>query len=326
MSELNADPPAADAKPDEKRNFAAKQLKLFRELYSADDTDERGVWLASQAYVLNQAYQAGLVQEKYTRDEIVKLTRQAAEEAPNAEPTIEQQRLFMEFAARRKAIQPEDGENIPQDDADKLNEWWSEAREGFVKRFADAGEAAGFLLDLAMEAERDRDKREATGYYRTLAQKFPETPPGRKAAGAMRRLNLVGKELEFRVPLRSGGAVTADDYRGKVLLMTFWTTDCEPCTENLPILKDLQDRFGRDGFEILAVNLDRSPNPIEGYLKKYRVDFPVAYEPGSFEGETAMRFGVVNLPTMILADRQGRVVGADLDAREVKRRVEELMK
>ena len=107
--------------------------------------------------------------------------------------------------------------------------------------------------------------------------------------------------------------------------MTFWTTDCEPCTDNLPILKDLRQRFGDDGFEILAVNLDPTPNPIKGYLNRFRVDFPVAYEPGSFEGPTAVQFGVVTMPTMILADRSGRVVGTDLEIREVKNRVQDLM-
>ena len=326
LGKLMEDQPGEGASDDDRRKFASRQLQIYKKLFAEDATEDRGVWLVQQADLLNLLFQNDLIPDGFTRTELEKLADTARADAKKAEPTIEQRRLFVEFAARRKAIVPADGGNIPQADSDKFNEWWTGAREQFVNSYDDAGEAAGFLLDLGIEAEQDKDKTKASGYYRTLAQKFDDTPPGQKATGALRRLNLVGKPLEFSVPLLAGGTATAADYDGKVLLMTFWTTDCDPCTENLPVLKDLRDRFGRSGFEILAVNLDRSPNPIEGYLERYKVDFPIGYEPGAFEGRTAMQFGVVNLPTMIVADRQGRVVGTDLDAREVRRKVEALMK
>ena len=194
-----------------------------------------------------------------------------------------------------------------------------------MDRYPESEEAANFRLYLAIEAEQDGENDRAVGLYRTLAKTYPDEAIGRKATGALRRLNLVGKPLEFALPLLAGGTVTEADYRGKVLLISFWTTDCIPCTDNLPILKDLRQRFGEKGFEILAVNLDPTPNPIRGYLNQYKVDFPVAYEPGSFEGPTAMQYGVVTMPTMILADRAGRVVGTDLSIGDLKKKVQDLM-
>ena len=324
LDTLNRNPPAAGAEDAEKRDFASKRLSLYRQLFAEDRGEDRGIWLRSQADELLAIFAAELTTQEMIDNLFTGVLKEAKADAEDSLPYIEQKQLFVESAARRRQLVGEDG-TIPQKDADALNEWFTERRESFVKRYPESEEAANFRLFLAIEAEQDKDKDRAAGLYRTLVQTVGDTVVGRKAEGALRRLGLVGKPLEFTVPLLAGGTVDQSDYRGKVLLMTFWTTDCEPCTDNLPILKDLRQRFGDDGFEILAVNLDPTPNPIKGYLNRFRVDFPVAYEPGSFEGPTAVQFGVVTMPTMILADRSGRVVGTDLEIREVKNRVQDLM-
>ena len=325
LDALNRDPPAADAEPREKSQFAAKRLKLYRDLFAEDGGEDRGIWLRSEADELLAVYTTELTTLEYVRGAFGTLLKKAAAEARDSLPYVEQKQLFVDSASRRRALVPKDGGPIPQDESDAFDDWFTDAREKFVAKYPESAEADQFRLYLAFEAESDQDRRRAAELYRTLVKRDPDTGLGRKAQGALRRLNLVGKPLEFSMPLVKGGTATERDYRGKVLLMTFWRTDCAPCTDNLPILKDLRDRFGDDGFEILAVNLDESPNRIRGYLEQYKIDFPVGYEPGGFDSPTGMRYGIVTLPTMLLADRSGRVVGADLSIGDAKRKVEELM-
>lgn len=324
LDALNRKPPGEQADIKEKRGFAAKRLGLYRELFKEDRGADRGIWLRSEADELLAVYAAELTSLDYVRDSFKSILGQAKDDADSL-PYIEQKQLFVENTARRREVAGDDRNQIPQKDADELNEWYTGAREAFIEKYPDSEEAANFRLYLAIEAEQDKKLERAADLYRTLAKQVPNEAIGRKAVGALRRLNLVGKRLEFSIPLLAGGTATQNDYRGKVLLMSFWTADCQPCTENLPILKDLRDRFGDDGFEILAVNLDASPNPIKPYMEQYKVDFPVAFEPGSFEGPTAMQYGIVTMPTLILADRSGTVVGTDLSIGEVKQKVQDLM-
>ena len=326
LGALNANPPGADAEKSELSKFAGKRLDLYRKLFEADEGEDRGVWLRSEADELLAVYASEITTLEYVRDALKTNLNKAAADSPESLPYIEEKQVLVEAAARRRKLADENGGQIPQEKATELQQWFNGAREKFVQKYPDSEQAARFRLFLAIDAEQDGEKDRAADFYRTLAKKYPQEAIGRKAIGALRRLNLVGKPLEFEIPLLGGGTATEKTYAGKVLLLSFFTTDCVPCKDNLPILKDLRDRFGDDGFEILSVSLDASPNPLRGYQQTRRIDFPIGYEPGAFESPTAMRYGITTMPTMILADRAGRVVGTDLTIGDVQSKVQDLMK
>ena len=318
--------PPAGAKEAAQKAWAAQVLPIFRDLFKVDSSEERPLWLTQQADVYYRLYDTGTMEADWTNKQLDNLLAVAENEAESAAPSIVQKSLFVAYSERRQAILPADGGAPAPAAAATFQTWWTEARDKFIRDYPEAPESAGFLLELAMDAEQDNRPNDAVGSYRRLAQQFPKLQIGKKAVGALRRLGLEGKPLEFRIPLRKGGAITQADTRGKVVLLTFWNVNCEPCRQNLPILKDLHDRFGDRGLEIVALNIDETPNPIAGYVEKYGVPFDVGYEPGGFDGATATQYGVVDLPTMILTDRAGRVVGTDLSAREVQSKVEDLLK
>src|SRR5690606_26313970 len=106
----------------------------------------------------------------------------------------------------------------------------------------------------------------------------------------------------------TGGKVDLAAYRGKVLLVIFWATWCQPCTEDLPQIRTLYEKHGAQGFEVVGINLDSIPDPIRPYLTQHRVPWPQIYEPGGLESEPARAFGIISLPTMFLVDKSGKVV------------------
>ncbi|MFH5806025.1 thioredoxin-like domain-containing protein [Alienimonas sp. DA493] len=321
LAKLNEDRPEPDAKKNDHLAFAAKQLKLHRELFKVDKGNDRPFWLTTQADTFHGLFLNDHIDADFAQTELGKIRKLAAAEAPGALPIVDQRSLFVQWGEKRRPL----GADPAPADLEEFESWWEDARTDFVKKYPESNEAATFLIELAMEAEQRGELAEASDYYRQLAQRFPSSQLGKKAAGALRRLNLEGKPLEFRLPLRSGGTITSADTRGKVTLLTFWNVECKPCQQNLPILKDLYQKHG-DKLEIIAVNVDESPNGIAQYVKDNGVPFPIAFEEGGFNGRAATEFGVVNLPTMILADQQGRVVSVNPDIRDVQTKVPQLVK
>lgn len=63
--------------------------------------------------------------------------------------------------------------------------------------------------------------------------------------------------------------------RGKVVLVNFWATWCEPCREEMPSMNRLRASLAGRPFEILAVNLGEPETRIERFLEKIPLDFPV---------------------------------------------------
>lgn len=72
-----------------------------------------------------------------------------------------------------------------------------------------------------------------------------------------------------------GRAHTLESYRGKVVLINFWATWCEPCREEMPSIEQLRRSLDGRPFIVLAVNLAEPPSRIRGYLEKMPLHFTV---------------------------------------------------
>ena len=97
------------------------------------------------------------------------------------------------------------------------------------------------------------------------------------------------------------------DYRGKVVLVNFWATWCEPCRDEMPSMQILYRRAGPESggeLAILAVNHAENLSRIEQFLRHQPLDFPVLIDPFS-EVWRAWKPGL--LPTSYLIGRDGRV-------------------
>jgi peroxiredoxin len=96
------------------------------------------------------------------------------------------------------------------------------------------------------------------------------------------------------------------DYKGKVVLVNFWATWCEPCRDEMPSMQTLYRRFGRSSGDlvVLAVNHGENAPRIEQFLRHQPLDFPVLLD-GFSEVWRAWKPGL--LPASYLIGRDGRV-------------------
>ena len=95
-----------------------------------------------------------------------------------------------------------------------------------------------------------------------------------------------------------------ETYKGKVVLVDFWASWCSPCLQSFPWMNELQKHHSKDGFVVLAVNMDQDRALADAFLKKTPVDFRIEYDAA---GTMATQFGVQAMPTSFLIDRSGRV-------------------
>ena len=93
-------------------------------------------------------------------------------------------------------------------------------------------------------------------------------------------------------------------FAGKVVLVDFWASWCSPCLQSFPWMNELQQRHSKDGFVVVAVNMDQDRALADAFLKKPPVDFHIEYDA---QGTLARQFGVQAMPTSFLIDRNGNV-------------------
>ncbi len=101
----------------------------------------------------------------------------------------------------------------------------------------------------------------------------------------------------------TGRLVTLSDYRGRVVLLNFWATWCEPCRIEMPAMEELYRLFNRRDFEILAVSVDQQGAAVtRPFSEEMGLTFPILHDADMRVGIT---YGARTLPMTFLVNRQG---------------------
>lgn len=100
--------------------------------------------------------------------------------------------------------------------------------------------------------------------------------------------------------------VKVSDYRGKVMVVTFWATWCGYCLKELPILENMQRTLGPELIAVVAINTDKDSDKYRAMRRKMK-DFELTMTVDSFEKGVAEEYGVSGLPHMLIIDKQGKI-------------------
>lgn len=107
-------------------------------------------------------------------------------------------------------------------------------------------------------------------------------------------------------------------YKGKVVYLDFWASWCGPCKRSFPWMNKLQEQYGSDGLEIVAISLDASREDAEEFLARIPANFSVAFDE---KGKSAESYKVKAMPSSFLIDRQGRLVHKSLGFRNEEKKI-----
>ena len=111
--------------------------------------------------------------------------------------------------------------------------------------------------------------------------------------------------LQFSFKDLNGNTINSASLRGKVVLVDFWATWCVPCESEIPHLVEWQQKYGARGLQVVGLSMDDTPGPVQPYMAKHGVQYPVAMA----DDKTVAAFGgILGLPVNVIVGRDGKVV------------------
>jgi peroxiredoxin len=201
--------------------------------------------------------------------------------------------------------------------------------EGFVKQYPKSTDASEALYQLGFYQEIFAKPEDAAKWYKQLVDTFPNARQAEKARGALYRLGLAGKPLTLSGKDIMGGPdvnVSSRDYRGKVVLIHYWSTMGVRWTTDLQALRDIYNKRAGSDFEIIGVCLDDDPAQAKQFISQNKLPWKQIFEKGGLDGRLANQMGITMLPQMIMVDQKGNVSNLNVPVAEVESELAKLIK
>lgn len=271
--------------------YHVSRVPVLKGVMQSAPEAEKVVYLRQIVDSLAAAAQTGVYADGF------KILDQLAKE----DPSIASYVAFRKIAANFALANEEPGANLI-----KVQRDWMADLEKFLTEYPKSAEAPEALLQLASINEFNADEDKAKGFYKRLAEQFPESEFGKKATGALRRLEIVGQPLPLKGKTTTGQSVDLSRASGKNVAVVFWASWAEPARRDLAELAKLASARSGD-LEVVTVSLDNTPEDLQAFLKSNPVSLPVIFEAGGMEGRLATEFGIISLPTVFLIDASGKV-------------------
>lgn len=177
------------------------------------------------------------------------------------------------------------------------------------------------LFQLGRHAEAEPKLREAVELGRTEkklshlsdvlralnrieeSERFALEAKNEYAAGIKRRFtNQPSKDFELSTI--DGRKVKLSDLKGKVVMVNFWATWCQPCIKEMPTFIKTYEKYKAQGFEILAISVDEIEDrpKVTSFVTRLKINFPVLYDEG-----VAKLYEAKSFPTTLFIGKAGNI-------------------
>ncbi len=129
-----------------------------------------------------------------------------------------------------------------------------------------------------------------------------------ESIGAREAKAAIGQQVELKLKDLFGTEQSLSQYKGRIVVLNFWATFCEPCRKEMPDLALIQNQYAALGLQVIGASTDElSDRPkILQFIKETKVNFPVWMGASAAD---MSRFGLGEaLPGTVVIDKSGKIV------------------
>jgi thiol-disulfide isomerase/thioredoxin len=193
----------------------------------------------------------------------------------------------------------------------------------FITRYVRGDDARDFITVTYTDINTKPATPAANSWtYAAYANKYQPFHPEEKRPMVKSGVVVDGFTLPNFTP-GSIDSVSLHQFAGKVVLLDFWFKSCGPCMEAMPHYNTLQNKFGKDIFQLLTINIEDGVDDMKFFYNKYQPVYKML-----FKGNTLFKsLGLSGCPSSVLLDKSGKVtqVFAGFDQQVIEKKIGEVI-
>lgn len=304
------------ASPTQAGKLHEQRSDVIEQLIAQTEGADRSIWIRQFAETIGAGVQAGAYPKGPQRlaEFYDKLTSDRSAKGELA--YVKYQLISVKYAASLE------GSEV---DYAKVQEDHELNLEKFIDDFPTSTDTADAMMQLGLTQEFAGKSKDALAWYRRITDDFPNAEQAAKAAGAARRLDIIGKPLPLSGKSLDGKNVSLARLKGKVVVIHSWASWCDLCKQDIETLKKLQIKYARKGLVLVGMNFDETTAEARASTTELRLLWPQLHGNG-LDSPLANELGIVTLPTMYVVNPKGQVVRQSVHISELDNELGKLMR
>ena len=110
---------------------------------------------------------------------------------------------------------------------------------------------------------------------------------------------------DFQLTTLDGEVISIADYRGKIVMIDFWSSWCAPCRAEGPVLAETYDKWRDRGVEFIGVAIWDTDDPVQEFIERNGINYVNGIDPS---GKISIDFGVSGIPEKFFINPEGEIV------------------
>jgi peroxiredoxin len=216
-------------------------------------------------------------------------------------------------------------QNQIQSKIDSINRLVPSLIKAFLENHLESYVALSILHNECYMNSRHLNKREIETIYKAFSTELKDTEEGKEI---LEYINLpsvpqIGDfAIDFAQQTPNGDLVRLSDFKGSVLLVDFWASNCGPCRAKHKDIRNLYSKYHNQGFDILGVSGDNEKSSWATAISEDSLTWTNVSDLKGWNNEAFLIYDVKMIPSMLLLNTEGKIIEKSIYWDQVKEKVE----